>query len=107
MESMTIEGLMEKVDAIDKRYDTDKIIRAYKLADEAHEGQMRSSGEKYITHPLSVASILLDYHMDTDTICARTDFSRLRTFMRRYAAARAATRGWRRASFRKTAKSLW
>ncbi len=31
---------------------------------------MRSSGEKYITHPLSVASILLDYCMDTDTICA-------------------------------------
>ena len=68
--SITIDGLMEKIDEIDKRYDIDKIKRAYKLADDAHEGQMRSSGEKYITHPLSVASILLDYHMDTDTICA-------------------------------------
>ena len=70
MESITIDDLMAKIDAIDKRYDIDKIKRAYKLADEAHEGQLRSSGEKYITHPLSVASILLDYHMDTDTICS-------------------------------------
>ena len=68
--SITIEDLMKKIDAIDKRYDIDKIMRAYKVADEAHEGQMRSSGEKYITHPLSVANILLDYCMDTDTICA-------------------------------------
>lgn len=70
METITIDSLMEKIDEIDKRYDMDKIKRAYELADTAHEGQMRSSGEKYITHPLSVASILLDYHMDTDTICA-------------------------------------
>ena len=68
----TIEELIEKINASDKhlQYDTDKIMRAYELADKAHEGQMRSSGEKYITHPLSVAAILLDYCMDTDTICA-------------------------------------
>ena len=70
METITIDDLMKKIGEIDKRYDTDKIMRAYKLADAAHEGQMRSSGEKYITHPLNVASILLDYCMDTDTICA-------------------------------------
>ncbi len=68
--TITIEDLMQKIDAIDKRYDVEKIMRAYKVADEAHEGQMRSSGEKYISHPLAVASILLDYCMDTDTICA-------------------------------------
>ncbi len=70
METITINDLMKKIGEIDKHYDTDKINRAYILADNAHEGQMRSSGEKYITHPLSVASILLDYHMDTDTVCA-------------------------------------
>lgn len=70
MTTITINDLMEKIKATDKQYDTDKIMRAYKLAEAAHEGQMRSSGEKYITHPLSVASILLDYCMDTDTICA-------------------------------------
>ena len=70
MDTITIDTLMQKIAASEKPYDTDKIMRAYRLADEAHEGQMRSSGEKYITHPLSVASILLDYLMDTDTICA-------------------------------------
>ena len=66
----TIEQLMEKIRLSEKQYDADKIMRAYEVADRAHEGQMRSSGEKYITHPLTVASILLDYCMDTDTICA-------------------------------------
>lgn len=67
---ITIDDLMKKIKASDKTYDVEKIMRAYTLAEAAHEGQMRSSGEKYITHPLSVASILLDYCMDTDTICA-------------------------------------
>ncbi|MBP1542449.1 MAG: bifunctional (p)ppGpp synthetase/guanosine-3',5'-bis(diphosphate) 3'-pyrophosphohydrolase, partial [Oscillospiraceae bacterium] len=53
-----------------KQYDLEKIMQAYTLADSAHEGQMRSSGDPYISHPISVASILLDYCMDTDTICA-------------------------------------
>ncbi|MGN1421760.1 MAG: RelA/SpoT family protein [Oscillospiraceae bacterium] len=66
----TIEELIGRIEASDKQYDTDKIMRAYDLADKAHDGQMRSSGERYITHPLSVASILLDYCMDTDTLCA-------------------------------------
>lgn len=70
MECTTIEMLIEKARASEKQYDAEKIIRAYELADAAHEGQMRSSGDKYITHPLAVASILLDYCMDTDTICA-------------------------------------
>lgn len=68
--TIKFDDLLKKINASDKQYDVDKITRAYNLADSAHEGQMRSSGEKYITHPLSVASILLDYCMDTDTICA-------------------------------------
>ncbi len=70
MENVTIDDLMQRVIDADKQYDADKIRRAYDLADKAHSGQMRSSGEKYITHPLSVAMILMDYFMDTDTICA-------------------------------------
>lgn len=70
MDNVTIDDLMQRVIAADKQYDADKIRRAYDLAEKAHEGQMRSSGEKYITHPLSVAMILMDYYMDTDTICA-------------------------------------
>ncbi len=67
---ISFDDLLNKIKASDKQYDVEKITRAFKLADAAHEGQMRSSGEKYITHPLSVASILLDYCMDSDTICA-------------------------------------
>lgn len=66
----TIEELIAKVNSLDKQYDTEKIKKAYEVADKAHEGQVRTSGDKYITHPLAVASILLDYCMDTDTVCA-------------------------------------
>lgn len=66
----TFEELEEKIRASEKPYDLEKITRAYQVAEKAHEGQKRTSGEPYITHPLSVASILLDYCMDTDTICA-------------------------------------
>jgi len=50
--------------------DIQRIKKAFRYADEAHLGQFRQSGEPYITHPLSVASILAEWHMDADTICA-------------------------------------
>lgn len=66
----TFEQLVDKIRASEKSYDLEKITQAYKVAEKAHEGQLRTSGDPYITHPLAVASILLDYCMDTDTICA-------------------------------------
>ena len=66
----TFDLLVEKIKASEKPYDLEKIPQAYKVAEKAHEGQKRSSGDPYITHPLAVAAILLDYCMDTDTICA-------------------------------------
>ncbi|MGN1341333.1 MAG: RelA/SpoT family protein [Oscillospiraceae bacterium] len=66
----TFEQLADKIRASEKAYDLNKISQAYEVADKAHEGQVRTSGDPYITHPLAVASILLDYCMDTDTICA-------------------------------------
>ncbi len=46
-----------------------KIIEeAYQLAIKAHEGQKRHTGEPYITHPLAVAKILAEIHMDPPTI---------------------------------------
>ena len=66
----TFEQLVEKIRASEKPYDLEKITQAYKVAEQAHEGQLRTSGDPYITHPLAVAAILLDYCMDTDTICA-------------------------------------
>lgn len=46
------------------------VKRAYDVAEEAHKGQLRSSGEPYLTHPVEVAFILVDLGMDTDSICA-------------------------------------
>ena len=66
----TIDVLTDKIKASDKQYDLDKIIAAYELANEAHAGVKRSSGEPYITHPIAVACILLEFCMDTDTLCA-------------------------------------
>jgi len=48
-----------------------KIVEsAYDCAKKAHEGQKRHTGEPYITHPLAVATILADMHMDVPTIIA-------------------------------------
>jgi RelA/SpoT family (p)ppGpp synthetase len=46
------------------------IERAYDVAELAHAGQTRKSGESYIQHPLAVAWLLADMKMDTDTIAA-------------------------------------
>ena len=46
------------------------IRKAYEVADRAHEGQMRKSGEPYIIHPLCVGIILADLEMDKETIAA-------------------------------------
>ncbi|HVL03568.1 MAG TPA: RelA/SpoT family protein, partial [Acidimicrobiales bacterium] len=49
--------------------DTGLITRAYKIADEAHQGQLRKTGEPYITHPVAVATILAKIALD-DVILA-------------------------------------
>ena len=48
----------------------EKVRRAYDFGAVAHSGQMRLSGEPYIQHPLEVANILTDMHMDHDTLVA-------------------------------------
>ncbi len=70
--TVTFEMLTDKIktSGANYGYDLNKITSAFRFADKAHEGQKRSSGEPYISHPLAVADILLDLGMDTDTICA-------------------------------------
>lgn len=46
------------------------VKRAYYFAEQAHFGQFRRSGEAYITHPLAVAGILADMHMDHQSLMA-------------------------------------
>ena len=50
--------------------DTSLIEKAYRVAYQAHEGQVRKSGEPYIIHPLSVAIILATLELDKETIAA-------------------------------------
>jgi len=46
------------------------VRRAYYYAEQAHDGQLRSSGEHYVTHPLAVATILANMHMDHQSLMA-------------------------------------
>ncbi|MEC7582059.1 MAG: HD domain-containing protein, partial [Pseudomonadota bacterium] len=46
------------------------VRRAYYYAEQAHEGQFRRSGEPYVTHPLAVAGILVEMHMDHQSLMA-------------------------------------
>ena len=50
-------------------YDMEKITSAYKLAEASHGDQRRVSGIPYILHPTSVACIVAELGMDTDSIC--------------------------------------
>ncbi|CAA0115489.1 Bifunctional (p)ppGpp synthase/hydrolase SpoT [Halioglobus japonicus] len=49
---------------------TNHVNRAYFFAEQAHYGQRRRSGEPYVTHPLAVAGILADMHMDHQSLVA-------------------------------------
>jgi GTP diphosphokinase / guanosine-3',5'-bis(diphosphate) 3'-diphosphatase len=67
---MTISELIERVRRYDSALDAGWLTRVYELADAAHEGQRRASGESYIEHPLAVAGILAELEMDHQTIAA-------------------------------------
>jgi GTP pyrophosphokinase/guanosine-3',5'-bis(diphosphate) 3'-pyrophosphohydrolase len=68
------EKLIRRLSSVLSDYlDSDQIAdvhRAYELANKAHEGQLRLTGEPYICHPLSVALILADMRMDAHGIMA-------------------------------------
>ena len=69
-EPVTIEMILDTVKSYSPKADLDLIRRAYELARKAHEGQTRVSGEAYIIHPLHVAQILTQLHLDDATISA-------------------------------------
>ena len=67
---LTIEDLCFATSNYLESQQVDNIRRAYFYAEQAHEGQMRRSGEPYITHPLAVAHVLAIMHMDHECIMA-------------------------------------
>jgi GTP pyrophosphokinase len=64
------EDIQEKVEAYIKGPDLDLLRKAYVFSAKEHKGQTRSSGEPYLTHPLSVAFILADLKLDLTCIVA-------------------------------------
>ena len=69
MNELTFEDLIKQV----RLYNPEEesiITKAYNYAKQLHYGQIRQSGEPYISHPLNVAYILSEMHADKDTICA-------------------------------------
>lgn len=62
--------LIEQFRARHPKESTDAIVRAYEAAERAHDGQMRKSGEPYVTHPLAVATIVATLGLDATTIVA-------------------------------------
>jgi guanosine-3',5'-bis(diphosphate) 3'-pyrophosphohydrolase len=53
-----------------KPADIERLSEAYRFSDAAHAGQKRQSGDPYISHPLAVAEILADWHLDSQTLMA-------------------------------------
>ncbi|MBC5582015.1 bifunctional (p)ppGpp synthetase/guanosine-3',5'-bis(diphosphate) 3'-pyrophosphohydrolase [Anaerofilum sp. BX8] len=67
---MTYEKLEELLKEAGRSYDMELIGHAYEVASAAHRGVKRRSGEPYITHPLSVAALLIDLGLDSASIAA-------------------------------------
>jgi GTP diphosphokinase / guanosine-3',5'-bis(diphosphate) 3'-diphosphatase len=65
-----VDALLQEVSAYLKPEDVENIQRAVDLSKSAHHGQLRQSGEAYVTHPIAVARILTRLYLDTQAIIA-------------------------------------
>ena len=63
-------GLHDTLLAVRPDVDLDLIGRAYEVAARCHQGQLRKSGDPYISHPLAVAAIMAGLAVDDQTLCA-------------------------------------
>jgi len=73
MADLSQEGMEKVLDSFRAHHptaDTSLLSEAYLLARDRHEGQMRQTGDPYITHPVAVTAILADYGLDAETLCA-------------------------------------
>ncbi len=66
----SVESLVERVRTYHPAADAGLIERAYTYSEWAHRNQRRRSGEPYFVHPVGVASIIADLHLDTASVCA-------------------------------------
>ena len=68
MTELSVKPLTDRIKAYNPGIDDDLLSRAFSFAEKAHRGQVRASGEPYFTHPIEVAHILADMHLDPATI---------------------------------------
>ena len=66
----TIDSLADDLSSYLGKDQINNVRRAYYYAEQAHEGQFRHTGDAYVTHPLAVASILSEMHMDHQSLMA-------------------------------------
>jgi GTP diphosphokinase / guanosine-3',5'-bis(diphosphate) 3'-diphosphatase len=65
-----IPGWREEELPVHDKLDRDLIVRAYRFSEAAHRGQLRNSGDAYITHSIEVAKILAELQLDSVTVAA-------------------------------------
>ncbi|MCP5334760.1 MAG: bifunctional GTP diphosphokinase/guanosine-3',5'-bis pyrophosphate 3'-pyrophosphohydrolase [Oceanospirillaceae bacterium] len=70
MPTNTLDKFAESLSSYLEPEQVNQVCRAYYYAEQAHEGQYRRSGDPYIIHPLAVARILSDMHMDHQSLMA-------------------------------------
>ncbi len=68
--TITLDMLLSRIRQYYAGGDLNPVIKAYEYAEKMHEGQLRKSGEPYITHPVNVAYILAELELDIQSICA-------------------------------------
>src|SRR5436190_17793274 len=65
-----LETLIEEIPKYQPGADLEVLARAYTFSAASHQGQQRASGEPYLSHPLEVANLLVDFKMDVTTVTA-------------------------------------
>src|SRR5262245_22069761 len=65
-----LETLIEAIPKYQPGADLDVLQRDYRFSAASHQGQQRASGEPYLSHPLEVAHLLVDFKMDVTTVTA-------------------------------------
>jgi guanosine-3',5'-bis(diphosphate) 3'-pyrophosphohydrolase len=65
-----LQTLIEEIPKYQPGADLELVNRAYRFSEMSHKGQQRASGEPYLSHPLEVAGLLVDFKMDVTTVIA-------------------------------------
>ena len=65
-----LQTLIEEIPKYQPAADLGLLERAYRFSERSHEGQQRASGEPYLSHPLEVAGLLVNFKMDVTTVTA-------------------------------------